>query len=166
MLKRPIKGFTLMELLIAILIVSVLAIIALPSLLDLIQANRVKAASEKLYQDIFYARSEAVKQNKNVFLTFQTGTTWCYGISTDAACNCTLAASCNLRRVTSADFNGVSMNTSGIGGGSVWFEGARGIAEEAGTIGFTIAGKTVDVSLARMGRVEICSDDIGGYQSC
>ncbi len=166
MLKRSDKGFTLMEMLIAVMIVSVLAVIALPSFLDLIQANRVKSASEGLYQDIFFARSEAVKQNKNVFISFQTGTTWCYGISTDAACNCSLTSSCNLRRVTSANFSGISMSTTGIGGGSVWFEGARGVAEEAGTIGFTIAGKTVDVSLARMGRVEICSDDIGGYRAC
>lgn len=70
---RPQHGFTLVELLIAVVIISVLAAIALPGFSQLIANQRSRAAASDLMTALARARSEAVKRNTEVALSQATG---------------------------------------------------------------------------------------------
>lgn len=60
------SGFTLIEILIAIVIVGVLASLAAPSFREYIAAQRIKNASFDLMAALSFARSEALKRNASV----------------------------------------------------------------------------------------------------
>lgn len=57
------RGFTIVELMIVVAIVSVLAAVGLPSMRDLLKTNRMKTISLDLYSSLSLARSEAIKRN-------------------------------------------------------------------------------------------------------
>jgi len=65
----PARGFTLVELLTAIVVLVVLAMIAVPSFSELIASQRVQMAAMDLFTSLLRARSEAIKQNTNVTLS-------------------------------------------------------------------------------------------------
>ena len=65
---RP-SGFTLIELLVVIAIVAILGAIALPSFRDIIQSNRLSAASSALQVSLSLARSEASKRGADARVT-------------------------------------------------------------------------------------------------
>lgn len=56
------KGFTLIELMIAISIAAILVTVGIPSYFDLVQRNTVTTASNELLGALLYTRSEAVRQ--------------------------------------------------------------------------------------------------------
>lgn len=91
------RGFTMIELMIAIGLIGILLAIAGPSFRDYIVTQRLKAVTAQLVTDLQYARSESASRSRRVFVHFQTDTTGiqCYTIyvdKTDTAdqCNCQL----------------------------------------------------------------------------
>ncbi len=60
------KGFTLVELMIAISVLGILSAVALPSLTDLVRGQRVKSATSDVFASLIYARSEAIKRAADV----------------------------------------------------------------------------------------------------
>lgn len=66
-------GFTIIELIIVICLISMLTAIAVPSFIQWLPNYRLKAAVRDLYSDMQKARMEAVKTNRNVFITFVSG---------------------------------------------------------------------------------------------
>ncbi len=60
------KGFTLLELMVAITIFSILVSIAVPSFNSVIESNRVQTQADKFFTTISTARSEAIKRNGTV----------------------------------------------------------------------------------------------------
>jgi type IV fimbrial biogenesis protein FimT len=59
-------GFTIIELLTAIVILGILVALAVPSFNDLILSTRIKGAASDIYGALALARSEAIKRNGNV----------------------------------------------------------------------------------------------------
>lgn len=73
-----VKGFTLVELMIAISVLGILSAVALPSLTDLVRGQRIKSATSDVYASIIYARSEAIKRAADVKIVPNT-TDWAAG---------------------------------------------------------------------------------------
>lgn len=67
--RRRHSGMTLLELLVTLAVVSVLAVIAIPSYTHFVAAQRVRAAASDLYLAIVRARSEALKRSASVTIT-------------------------------------------------------------------------------------------------
>lgn len=77
---RRIRGFTLIELMIAIAILGVLVASAAPSLIGLVRDQRLKNAAFDMFATLTYARSEALKRNGNINIV-RAGATWADGWS-------------------------------------------------------------------------------------
>jgi prepilin-type N-terminal cleavage/methylation domain-containing protein len=73
------RGFTLIELMIAIVIVAILAAFALPSMNNLVLKHRVQDAASDLFATLFKARSEALRLADTVKVQPATGTDWTTG---------------------------------------------------------------------------------------
>jgi type IV fimbrial biogenesis protein FimT len=63
------RGFTMLELMIAIAIVGILSALAAPALMTMVATQRIKSATFDLYAAVTYARSEAIKRNTAVTIT-------------------------------------------------------------------------------------------------
>lgn len=82
-LTRParLRGFTIIELMIVIVIVAILATVGLPSLRDTVVSARVKTAAGDLHTALTFARSEAVKRNATVSVVPANSADWSQGFS-------------------------------------------------------------------------------------
>ena len=65
---QQIRGFTLVELMITLVIAAILLAVAAPGFRGLIERNRLQSASSNLYATLMRARSEALKRNQNVWV--------------------------------------------------------------------------------------------------
>ena|SRR5438045_6796313 len=65
---RPqrLPGFTIIELMTALVILGILVMVAIPSFNDLVVGTRIKGAASDIYGALSFARSEAIKRNANV----------------------------------------------------------------------------------------------------
>lgn len=73
-LMKKNHGFTLIELLITLTVVAILATVAVPSFMALIQNNRITTQTNDLVTALNIARSEAIKRNGAVTVCSSTGT--------------------------------------------------------------------------------------------
>lgn len=83
--RRAARGFTLIELIIAILVVAILATLALPAMSEFGVRANVSSNTNDLVAALNMARTEAVKRGRNVSL-IATGGSWTSGwtVQTDA----------------------------------------------------------------------------------
>lgn len=160
------QGVTFIEVLIAIMIIAVISTIAIPAYTNYIEDNRLRSASETLYEKFVYARSEAIKRQAAITTVFQTGATWCYGFTTSSSCDCSVAADCGLGQISSSNYHDISLSASGISS-STSFSATRGIVSTTGSLSFSSgSGDVVTVELNKLGFPKICSSTMSGYQSC
>jgi len=160
------KAYSLVELLIILVIVVVLILLAIPSLLNLMRQYRVTSNAQALYFNLQYARSEALKRGQSVYISFQTGSSWCYGMNRGSACNCTNPSSCNLGSFTPTSSQ-LSLTLSGFSSPLI-FQGSRGNANGTGTITLTAIGGTqsMGVDVSTVGNILLCSTTLSGYPTC
>jgi prepilin-type N-terminal cleavage/methylation domain-containing protein len=154
-LHSPRRGFTLMELLIALAVMTILLTLAVPTFADMAARHRLAAASEMLALDLQQARFDAVQRGVPVHVNFSGGAQWCYAVSLEPGCDCNAAASsCALRRGDSTDFPGVALSA----GAARVFDAARG-QSSPGTAAALSAGSTLhtEVQLSVVGRASVCS---------
>ena len=60
------RGFTLLELMVAIAVLAVLATVGVPSFRDLIQNNRITTQTNELVTALSFARAEAIKRGQTI----------------------------------------------------------------------------------------------------
>ncbi|AOS97519.1 hypothetical protein AUP74_02095 [Microbulbifer aggregans] len=91
--KTPDGGFTLLELMIAIAIASILLTIGVPSLRSFFETQELKSAAEQTYSRIQRARSEAISRKAEVGVNFSAdgSTTWAYGLTDTNSGTCNTA---------------------------------------------------------------------------
>jgi len=97
-----LKGFTLMELIVAVSVVSILLVIGIPSYQMLFASNSLKGGASSLYSMLNLSKTESIKRNNTIFLKITTGENWCVGSNEgDAVCDCNTKESC----ITSVSHN-------------------------------------------------------------
>ena len=173
-LGSPARGLTLMELMVTVAIMAILMVVAVPSFNAFLARGRLSGAAEGLAQDLQLAKSEAIRGNTAVRVTFSMGNAWCYGsVPFDSSCTCAPTSTCTLRRVDSSGYAGVTTSAFSFPSTSpnnffTTFTALQGSAI-AGTVEFTHpdAGK-LQVTLGTAGQVSICSVSgrLGHHPAC
>lgn len=177
------KGFTLIEMMVVLIIVTVVLTIGLPAYHGFGARNALKAAAEGVASSLHYARSESILRGEGseVTVVFDTdgGDDWCYGMTTATTCDCavidpTASDACIvqhsgediLRVVDSDKFSGkVNLTTVTLPSNLVSFTAVRGLGD-AGTVSLVANGQQIDVAVSAVGRIRVCSDGSLGYPSC
>lgn len=171
-------GFSVVEALVAVTILATLAMLAVPAMADLAARQRLRGAADNLRADLQFARSEAVKRGVHVFVAFSPGVAWCYAVTLDAACGCSVSCASPdalLRQTMSTEAaSGVELHSAAFAGTlcgaqeCVRFDAFHGKALGSnGTALFRGAeGSQYKVIVAPLGRPRVCraSGDGAGWQ--
>src|SRR5699024_6935398 len=83
-------GFTLLELMVTVAVAAIIVSIAVPSFSAMLNRHRLEAAASELKFNLLLARSQAIKQNRDVAVSFRTGadaSAWAYGLSDTGGCD-------------------------------------------------------------------------------
>lgn len=155
-MKTSGRGFTLIELIVAMAVLGILAAVAAPAIGEYLATQRLKGAAEELQTDLQFARMESVQRNAPVTVTLaSTGYTIAQGATTIKAV--TLSGGSNVSAGTTmvATFDPVRSTASVLNGSDI-------------TVANTATSRTLRVSLSTMGRVSICSPSgaVKGYDTC
>ncbi len=167
---RHLKGFTLAELLVALLVLAILVTQALPAMGTALDRQRLKAAAETLAADLRGARALARTDPLAPALTlsFRSGAGWCYGlarrpcdcrqtgVAQPAACALSLGGRLQLRRREAAAFPGIILQHAGFPGGQARFDPVRGLASPGSLALASRRGERLELRLGLLGRVRIC----------
>jgi type IV fimbrial biogenesis protein FimT len=178
--RRPHSGVTLIELMIVIVITGILLAIALPSFRDSLDRNRLRSITDTLYEDLQFAKSEAIKRNQQITVDFTTsngGKTWCYGfkLGSSAACNCTVtdttaADACVIDNVLKVvnntnEYPGITMTPST----DIVFDNVRGTATAGNVLLTSSRSKTTQLFVNVLGKIHVCSasgsSNVSGYST-
>jgi type IV fimbrial biogenesis protein FimT len=166
-------GFTLLELMVAIAVLSILVLVALPSFRDLLVLQRIKGAAELVQTDLMLARSEAVRRNAPVFVSLNTGAQGCLGIGT-SQCSCS-TGSCNIKLTnfspTSGAFPGIQLSSASAT--DLQFTAIRGapnVINPAISLSSTDTTPTrqITVKLSMLGLTSACTPNgsVTGLSAC
>ncbi len=170
-------GFTLLETLITLSILMILASSVLSSYSHNLANQRLENAANQIYTDLKIAKSEAMKQSKNIFVSFQRkDDTWCYGINENTQCDCNKKNNCTLNSIENVtfgdEFEGITLQKARFAGGgsSTAFDPKRGFAIGKGVKNGTIwlqskNNSQIAIIINRIGRVRFCSKDLAGYST-
>lgn len=161
------QAFTLIEMMIVFVLITILTLIAVPTFTSLIQNHRLSATAENLYYVIQLARSEAVKNNTSVYISFLTGDSWCFGVNAGSSCNCSVAGSCTLGSYSAPQAQQLSLSSTYSS--NMNFEGTHGAASASGSFTLTLYGQTsplMTINIGMMGNAQMCSTGITGYTAC
>lgn len=180
--RRVHQGFTLVELMVTVAVLAILAAVAVPSYQNMIETRRLVAATEAIYAQLQFYRSEAIKsgQEDDMNISIRAGTPWCLGMSNASTnCDCTTPNACRYgpdldasgsadleRNLLGSEFQGISFSTTKT---NVLIDSAKGdFPGGGGTVTLTSASsKTTKIFMSKVGRVRICTPSgVGGYPAC
>jgi len=161
MLKMPsmagARGFTLIELMIGISIMSLVMALAMPSYRTWIQNTRIRNSAEAILNGLQVARMEAVRRNIPVQLVLGTGSAWTVGcVTVTATCPATIQSH------SSGEGSSAAVTVTPSAGGTFVFDpfGRRTTpAVGAGTARLDVATTALTATESRPLRVTV---DVGG----
>lgn len=173
-MKKLHQGFTLIELMVVVAIVAIVAYIAIPSYVAFIDNKRLVDSAEFIQGKLNFARAEAIKQSKTIYVGITSGTTWDVGIGDQVACTGASATDCAISTSVNGTDN-VSLtyyftdpgNGTGVDAvAQVRFDPVRGTAS-ATTITVSNSAGSLKVKVSVLGRITVCSDTgVGSYPVC
>lgn len=141
------RGFTLIELIVAIAVAAILLTVAVPSLTNLIRNNRVTGQANELVAIVNFARNEAIRRNDSIDVDLTaSGSGWSAEVrSPDGAVD---SVNCTVGVLRCADYNEVSLAS---GSTSFTFNNRGYLSDFAGGV-VTIALEHADCSGDRQRR--------------
>jgi len=148
---------TLIEVLIALVVLAVLGNLAVPAWGEFQERQRLKAAAETLAASLNLARSEALAQQQFAYvqLSGQGSERWCYAVSMVQGCDC----QSNCERVQKVDgtlWPGISLSSSSRKLFRFnWKNGSATGANGTATLVGVQSGQRLCVVLSNLGRVRI-----------
>jgi type IV fimbrial biogenesis protein FimT len=169
MFKQPMRhstrrGLTLIELMVAVAVLAILAMIAAPSFNNQLASSRVESAASELKAALDFARSEAIKQSSTVSVCPSTNGNTCVASSTDWAAGWLMWSDRNSIGVLDSGepviqtFGAVNSNVEMTGPGSVISFSSLGQVSSPGP--FVILSSTQErrVCLSASGSSKIVKD--------
>lgn len=190
------SGFTLVELMVTLAVLTILAMMAAPSFATLLDKSRLRGATDDLVSLLNTARANAIKLQRDVNVSISGTATWCAGavsagdpaaegapIPSADKCDCTQVSACTLAgnpalvsssTYPGATLSGVDTRVSGVG---VVFNAKLGGFDLSALPGDPLfivtspSGKfKTQVSVSPLGQTRVCvpsgSPYIAGYSSC
>jgi len=171
MSQNRIHGFTLIELLISITIAALLLSAAVPSLSTYVSDTKIIGAAEKIKVDMEWARTQAIRGNKNMIMKFQEdNTSWCYGfddVDNDCDCssnNCTVNG--RLMINNNAHYRGTALESNLDGNSRILTFTSRGFTDIQGELALSDEDNDVVFTINELGRSRICSDQLTQFSDC
>ncbi|HEY8099070.1 MAG TPA: GspH/FimT family pseudopilin [Methylobacter sp.] len=156
------SGFTMIELLVVVAIIAILVAMAVPSFSTVFDKQRITSATEAVLADLRWARSEAIKRNIIVRVTYITGSSWSYTINADPT-----GANTLLKTVNGSNFASTTLASTTFTGGVAYttFDPVRGTNPNYGSVTITSNNYSANVIVSILGSVQICGT-MGGYNLC
>ncbi|HEX7029970.1 MAG TPA: GspH/FimT family pseudopilin [Gammaproteobacteria bacterium] len=169
--KVPQNGFTLLEMLITILVISIVASITVPAMGDLVRDNRLTTSVNDFIASVTLARSEAIKRSAPVTVCISDNPT-----AANPACDAAAGGEWETGWVVFADADGDAVIDAGETLLQQHAPLAQGVDVETNAVletyvSFSGAGRTRDTANAPVtgGRLVFCDDrgitDTGGGES-
>ncbi len=155
-MKTSARGFTLIEMVVAVAVLGILAVVAAPAIGEYLATQRLKGAAEELQTDLQFARMESVQRNAAVTVTLAgTGYTITRGATAVKSVTIGGGSSVSGGATMVAVFDPVRTTATITNGPDI-------------TVANTATSRTLRVSLSTMGRVSICSPGgaVKGYDTC
>ena len=159
------RGFTLIELMVVVALVSVILTLVIPSFSGMLARKRLEGVAQELGTDLQYARSEAVQRNLPIQVIFGSNCYAIYVVGTTAATNCATlgTGAVQLKRVqiTTGPTLFFAPATAGL---FVEFEPVRGMAANAA--GTNMAGNVLVESSAGNWQLQVLVNRFGRVKTC
>lgn len=170
------RGFTLIELMVALLVLVILTGLATPSFVDYFERNRVRGAADAVVSLIADARAEAVKTDLDVSVAMAgTGTAWCLGgnaatapsggqpAGAATACDCHDTAACLVggRRLAIEPGAWPDVSASTALASALVFDGTLGALTPLGNDALVLTSPNgkydVAVRISALGQARLCT---------
>ena len=140
---------------VSIAVLAVVISLAAPSFIEAIERRHLEGAASSIHLGLQRAKSEAVKQNADVYFDATTGSSWCYGI-VDNATSCDCANSdCTINSqvvtVTGTEFDNVTLSSSGAT--AIKFDKTVGLPDATPTFTVTLNGNTRTIAVNAAGLI-------------
>ena len=181
------RGFSVIELMIALVLLAISAALALPSYREMVEKRQITYGAEKLMAFVNATQSESIKQNSILTVSYSrtAENDWCVGaVLGDAACDCeetsvVAADYCAIDSqawvITNSDAGNRDLVTSVTGDGSYSFDPVRGLLidlDDSLTVDMRSNSDLFNLrlSVSATGQVSLCSPDsdhdVPGYAAC
>lgn len=183
------RGFSLIELMIAVALLAVLLSIAAPSFVGYMDRARLRGAVDDTVSLIAAARTEAVKRSRNVTISLggASAASWCIGANEAAtpaaaaqfaastACDCTSDSACfvdgSRRVLAGTEYGGV---TAPVRTASVTVDGKQGTNVSLDTASFNLVSPRgtyqLQIQVSPLGQARACipsgQPEMAGYPAC